>query len=113
VQQLPLKVAMGMLVTGRQISAAEAYQIGLVNEVVPLEGLIQAAERWAAEIKACAPIAVQLTKASAMACLNMSVDDALEDDERSGWVARLLKSADFREGPLAFAEKRRPVWAGC
>src|SRR5205807_4297293 len=47
--QVPLKLAMGMLLTGKQITAQEAYRIGLVNEVVPSPELITAAERWANE----------------------------------------------------------------
>jgi enoyl-CoA hydratase/carnithine racemase len=50
VRQVPLKQAMGMLLTGKQITAQEAYRIGLVNEVVPLAELMATPERWAGEI---------------------------------------------------------------
>ena len=109
-RQLPFKIAMGLLLTGRLFGAEEAHRIGLVNEVVPLADLIPAAERWAGEILECSPLSVQLTKESALDGLQHSVDEALaRDDDR---VRRLLASADFVEGPKAFSERRTPKWTG-
>jgi enoyl-CoA hydratase/carnithine racemase len=109
-RQVPFKAAMGLLLTGRLFGADEAHRIGLVNEVVPLAGLMAAAERWAGEILECSPLSVQLTKESALDGLQHSVDDALARDHDR--VRRLLASADFVEGPKAFSEKRRPLWTG-
>ena len=109
-RQLPFKVAMGLLLTGRLFGADEAHRIGLVNEVVPLADLMAAAERWAAEILECSPLSLQLTKESALDGLQHSVDEALARDR--GRVERLLASADFVEGPRAFTERRRPQWTG-
>jgi enoyl-CoA hydratase/carnithine racemase len=109
-RQLPFKVAMGLLLTGRLFGAEEAHRIGLVNEVVPLADLMATAERWAGEILECSPLSVRLTKESAFDGLQHSVDDALARDHER--VERLLASADFVEGPKAFAEKRRPQWTG-
>ena len=109
-RQVPFKLAMGLLLTGRIFGADEAYRIGLVNEVVPLADLMPAAERWAAEILECSPLSVQLTKEAAFDGLQHSVDDALERDTTG--CERLLASADFVEGPKAFAEKRKPRWTG-
>jgi enoyl-CoA hydratase/carnithine racemase len=109
-RQVPFKLAMGLLLTGKLIGAEEAYRIGLVNEVVPLPDLLPAAERWAAEILECSPFSVQLTKEAVFAGLDKSVDEAIADD--GGRVERLLASADFVEGPRAFAEKRKPEWTG-
>jgi enoyl-CoA hydratase/carnithine racemase len=109
-RQLPLKLAMGLLLTGRMVDAQEAHRIGLVNEVVPLSQLMGTAERWAAAILECSPLSVQLTKEAVFDGLQHSVDGALERDR--GRVERLLASADFVEGPKAFAEKRRPQWTG-
>src|SRR5260370_14145586 len=61
-QQIPLKQAMGMLLTGRQITAQEAYRIGLVNEVVPGGEIIAAAQPWAKANLECSPLCVRPTK---------------------------------------------------
>jgi enoyl-CoA hydratase/carnithine racemase len=109
-RQVPFKLAMGLLLTGRIFGAGEAHRIGLVNEVVPHADLTGAAERWAAEILECSPLSLQLTKEAALDGLQHSVDDALARDHDR--LQRLLASADFVEGPRAFAEKRRPQWTG-
>lgn len=109
-QQLPLKLAMGLLLTGKWLSARDAERFGLVNEVVPGEQLLATAERWANEILECSPLSVRLTKASALAGLALPVEKAIEADRERLKV--LLSSQDFREGPRAFAEKRKPNWTG-
>src|SRR5947209_7599925 len=68
--QIPLKQAMGMLLTGKQITAQEAYRVGLVNEIVPAAELMAAAERWANEIMECSPLSVRLTKEAALSGLS-------------------------------------------
>jgi len=109
-QQIPLKQAMGMLLTGRQIPAQEAYRLGLVNEVVPGTDLMAATERWANEILECSPLSVRLTKEAALAGLNSSVEEVMHMDRPR--LQRLFASQDFVEGPKAFAEKRKPNWTG-
>ena len=109
-QQIPLKQAMGMLLTGRQVSAQEAYHMGLVNEVVPGEELLAAAERWAGLILECSPLCVQLTKEAALSGLHSPVEEAVKRDRPL--LERLFASQDFIEGPKAFAEKRKPQWSG-
>ncbi|TMC25408.1 MAG: enoyl-CoA hydratase [Chloroflexi bacterium] len=109
-QQIPLKQAMGMLLTGRQIPAQEAYRLGLVNEVVPGTELLAAAERWAHEILECSPLSVRLTKEAALAGLSYPVEEAMHMDRPR--LQRLFASQDFVEGPKAFAEKRKPNWTG-
>lgn len=109
-QQIPLKQAMGMLLTGRQVSAAEAFRMGLVNEVVPGEELMAAAERWANQILECSPLSIRLTKEAVYAGLSLSLDEAMQRDRPL--MERLLSSQDFIEGPKAFAEKRKPNWTG-
>jgi len=109
-RQVPLKVAMGMLLTGRHITAEEAYRIGIVNEVVPMVDLMTTAEKWAADSIRCAPLAVRASKEGAMKGLEMSLDEAMNTEFP---VTRQLQdSEDFVEGPLAFSEKRPQNWKG-
>jgi enoyl-CoA hydratase/carnithine racemase len=111
VRQVPLKQAMGMLLTGKQITAQEAFRIGLVNQVVPFAELMVTAEQWASEILEGSPLSVRLTKEAALQGLHYSVEEAMQRD-RDGRMQRLLSSEDFVEGPRAFAEKRKPQWKG-
>lgn len=109
-QQIPLKRAMGMLLTGRQITADEAARLGLVNEVVPAAELMEAAKRWASDMLACSPMSLRVTKEAAIAGLGMPVEEAMHADETSGRLNRLFGSQDAIEGPRAFAEKRQANW---
>lgn len=109
-QQIPLKQAMGMMLTGKQITAQEAYRMGFVNEVVPGAELMATAERWASEILACSPLSVRLTKEAVLSGLTYTVEEAMQRDRPL--LQRLLASQDFVEGPKAFAEKRKPNWTG-
>ena len=70
---IPLKIAMGMMLTGKPVGVAEAARLGLVNEVVPLADLMPAAERWARAICECSPLSVQATKQAAMEGLGKSL----------------------------------------
>src|SRR6202166_3571515 len=76
-RHIPLKIAMGMMMTGRHITAAEAHRWGLVNEVVTLKDLIATAEKWAAEIMECSPLSVQASKEAAYAGLGLPIQEAL------------------------------------
>ena len=107
---ISFKTAMGMLLTGRRISAAEAYRAGLVNEVVPRADLLLAARRWADDILACAPLAVQATKEAVLKGLHLSLPDAVELIPPT--MAKALVSSDQVEGVNAFLEKRAPRWSG-
>jgi enoyl-CoA hydratase/carnithine racemase len=109
-RQIPLKIAMGYMLTGRHMSAQDAHRWGLVNEVVPLAELIPTAERWAREIMECAPLSVQATKQSAMQGLELSLEQAYNGSYEA--VQRMMASEDSKEGPRAFAERRKPVWTG-
>lgn len=110
-QQLPRKIGMEMLLTGERISAQRAYELGLVNKVVPFDQLMEAALELAQRIAVNAPLSVQASKRIAM-----GIDDGhvAADDEHWARASRegavLMTSEDAKEGPLAFAEKREPVW---
>lgn len=110
VRQLPLKIAMGMLLTGTAMSAEEAHRWGLVNEVVPADELMAAARRWAQAILECAPLSVRASKQAALAGLDLPLPDAI--NRRYESMLRQVGSQDSQEGPRAFAEKRKPVWRG-
>jgi crotonobetainyl-CoA hydratase len=110
-RQIPLKQAMGMLLTGRRISAREAQALGLVNEVVPGTELLPAARRWADAILECSPVSVRTTKQVATRGLRFaSLEEAMS--QRYDEIRDLVLSEDFGEGPRAFAEKRPPRWKG-
>ena len=109
-RSIPHKIAMGIMLTGRRITAAEAARLGLVNEVVPAKDLLATAERWAREIGECSPLAVQATKQAALQGLGRPLEEAIRGSYAA--VQRLFTSEDAVEGPLAFAEKRKPRWKG-
>ncbi len=109
-RQIPLKTAMGFMLTGRHIPAPRAYELGLVNEVVPLAGLDEAVARWVADIVRCAPLSVRATKEAALRGLALPLDDV--GNARFEWEMKRRSSADAVEGPRAFAEKRAPNWTG-
>jgi enoyl-CoA hydratase/carnithine racemase len=110
-RQIPLKQAMGMLMTGRLIDGEEGRRLGFVNEVVPAAQLMEAAERWASEMLECSPLLLQLTKESAQAGFGLPIDEAIALDWEAR-IPRMLASQDYVEGPKAFAEKRAPIWTG-
>jgi len=110
-RQIPQKQAMGMLLTGRRLSAREAFALGLVNEVVPGAELLPAARRWADAILACSPISVRTSKQVVAQGLRFaSLEEAMS--QRYDTIRELVLSEDFQEGPRAFAEKRKPRWKG-
>ncbi|HSJ97071.1 MAG TPA: enoyl-CoA hydratase-related protein [Myxococcota bacterium] len=110
-RQIPLKHAMGMLLTGRRVSAEEGMRFGFVNEVVPAGQALAGARRWADAILECSPVSVRTSKAVALQSLaHASLEESLA--ARYDAVAELVRSEDFGEGPRAFAEKRKPIWKG-
>lgn len=110
-RQIGLKKAMGMILTGRFIGAQEALSLGLVNEVVAPDALMASVETWCAEILANSPAAIRASKQSVMRGLDEpSLEAAMQNQDAYPAFADWRKSADAREGPRAFAEKRKPNW---
>lgn len=111
VDHLPRKIALEMLFTGEPMSAADALKWGLINEVVPDGTVVDAAIALADRITCNAPLAVWASKRVAM-----GVDKGVIVGDEPGWartlreVVAVMRSEDAKEGPLAFAEKRQPVW---
>ena len=110
-RQMPMKDAMKLILTGERIGAQEAKRISLINEVVPRAELMARARALADTILLCAPLAVQASKQVMLQSLHEP------DLQRAMQVTydaaeRMLNSQDAIEGPLAFAQKRKPVWTG-
>jgi dehydration protein DpgD len=109
-RQAPLKVAMGHLLTGKTISASRAYELGLVNEMVPPSDLDRCVADWICDLKACAPLAVRSIKEVCQLTSHLSLERAFAQSSRAEEIRRTSK--DAKEGPLAFVEKRKPKWIG-
>jgi len=107
------KRALGMILTGRRVPAAEGHALGFVNEVVKQGEAVTAAKRWAAQVLECSPMSIRASKeAVTRGLMEASVKAALENQRNYDAVRAMYRSEDFREGPLAFAQKRPPLWKG-
>jgi enoyl-CoA hydratase/carnithine racemase len=105
-RSIPLAKAMEMILTARRISAQEASELGLINKVVPQAELMDEVERWIATLLERGPLALRAAKQAILQGLNMTLDEGMQLEQRL--MAGLLKTEDAREGPLAFAQKRKP-----
>jgi enoyl-CoA hydratase/carnithine racemase len=108
-RMIPRKQALGMILTGRRVSAAEGKELGFVNEVVPEGEALAAARRWAAQIFECSPMAIRASKQVVYRSLDAPT---LEAAMTATYPAQQENAAsqDFIEGPRAFAERRKPNW---
>ena len=109
-RQLSWCHAMELLFTGDPITAQDAYRIGLVNRVVPLSQLMPTAEAMARRICENGPLAVRTFKEVAVRSMNMPLDQALALEYLTG--RHIFTTEDAKEGPRAFAEKRKPTFRG-
>jgi enoyl-CoA hydratase/carnithine racemase len=113
-QRLPRLIsaaaAAEMILLGKPVSAEEAYRIGLVNRVVPLEQLIPTAEQWAAKICQNGPLAVQRAKEAMSRGSNMTLDEGLRLE--LAFFEEVLQSEDYAEGLRALKEERKPEYKG-
>jgi enoyl-CoA hydratase len=110
VRQIPYTIAADILLTGRHIKAAEAKEIGLIGHVVPDGEALAKALELAELIAANGPLAVQAILRTIRETEGMPENDAFHIDAKLG--VEVFKSADAKEGPRAFAEKRKPTFVG-
>ncbi|WP_329297142.1 enoyl-CoA hydratase-related protein [Streptomyces sp. NBC_00659] len=109
-RQAPYRAAMGHLLTGRRMSAARAYELGLVNEAVPYDELDDCVDGWLEDMLRCAPLSLRAIKEAAATSATMPLEQAFAT--RYVWEERRMHSRDAEEGPRAFVEKRPPKWTG-
>lgn len=110
-REIGTKQALGMILTGRRVPAAEGQALGFVNEVVPDGEVVEAAKRWAAQILECSPMSIRASKQAVYQGLGHAGVEAAYAGKYDA-VRAMVSSEDFVEGPLAFAEKRAPDWKG-
>ena len=111
-RMIPLKHAMGMMLTGRRVGADEGCRLGFVTAVVPHDRLMAEARRWANEILECSPMSIRATKQVVMRSLDVpALETAMHNLDYPAYVD-MTCGDDAIEGPLAFAEKRKPAWKG-
>jgi len=109
-KRIPPAIALELALTGDPIDARRALELGLINRVVPADKLMEEAMALATTIADNAPLAVRTSK--------RVMKEAGELPDADGWginnaaVPEVFGSADAREGPIAFAEKRKPNWSG-
>lgn len=102
--------AMEMLLTGEPISAEEALQYRLINQVVPVENYLEEAMKLAQKIAEQPPLSVRLMKQSALMALDSPLEQALQFERNAVYL--LFSSDDQKEGMKAFLEKRKPRFEG-
>jgi E-phenylitaconyl-CoA hydratase len=105
-RQLPYAIAMEMLLLGRRLTASEALTYGLVNRVVPLPDLMPTAEQYARRLCENGPLALRAVKELAIRSQSVPLEHGLRLEE--SFQEFLRTTEDAREGPRAFAEKRKP-----
>ncbi len=109
-KQIGLAATLELCLTAQPVTAQRAYDMGFLNKVVPGDQLMEETMTMAAQIAENAPLAVQYFKELAYRGLNMSTQDI--SSLTYHMYDRLLTTEDSKEGPRAFAEKRRPNWQG-
>ena len=107
---LPLSVAMEMVLTGDPISAEQAMQYGLINDLCQPGEALDAARRLAHRVNVNGPLAVRESRRLVLESFTQSDHEAITAAGQAQMGLR--HTEDFREGPLAFIEKRPPVWKG-
>ncbi|MFQ5873277.1 MAG: enoyl-CoA hydratase/isomerase family protein [Dehalococcoidia bacterium] len=107
---IPFRRALELLLTGDRIGAEDAYQLGLVNKVLPASEVMKGAEELAEKINSNGPLAVRAIKELAYKGMDMPLEQGLRLETLVG--DRIRMTEDAKEGPLAFVEKRKPEYKG-
>jgi E-phenylitaconyl-CoA hydratase len=107
---IPQAIAMKMLLTGERIQAVEAYRVGLISDLVPLDELLATAEKIAQKISENGHLAVNAVKKLVIDGQNMSLDDGIQVERLM--FGLLKNTVDRIEGRKAFSEKRKPIYKG-
>ena len=112
-RQIGLKQAMGLVLSAQRVSAGEGLRMGFVTQVVANDDLADVVSQWCDNILAGAPLAIQASKEAMLKGLDEdSLAAAMSAQEAYPHFHRWRRSADAKEGPKAFAEKRKPQWSG-
>ncbi|HEY5239234.1 MAG TPA: enoyl-CoA hydratase-related protein [Rhizomicrobium sp.] len=112
-REIGTKQALGMILTGRRVSAAEGKSLGFVNDVVPAADVMATAKKWAQQILELSPMSVRASKQAVYRGLTeASVADGLQNQYSYPAMQAMFRSEDLMEGPMAFAQKRPPQWKG-
>ena len=109
-RQIGEKRCRDLLLTGRLVEASEAKELGLVNEIVSSERLVDRAHELAADLLAASPSSITRAKHLLVSAAAAGVDHDLERAVLES--ARVRCTPDFKEGLAAFLEKRKPIWQG-
>jgi len=107
---VPLAFAMELMLTGERFDAQTALRFGLVSRVVPADQLMPTVEEVAAKSLECGPLAVRAIKEAVLQGRQMSLEEGLKLESRL--AGAVMRSEDAREGPTAFAQKRKPEYKG-
>jgi methylglutaconyl-CoA hydratase len=109
-RQVGEKIARDLLLTGRVFDTTEALKIGLINEIVPPDKLLDRARELAAQLAENSPLSLSNTKRLLADYARAELDSQIEAAIREN--AGIRESVDFREGIASFLEKRKPKWTG-
>jgi len=107
-RQLSFPAAMEFLLTAEAFPASRALELGLINEIVEPEQLMDRALWWSGRILANGPLAIRATKESVLRGLNVTMKEAYKIEQELSQM--VFASEDAKEGPKAFAEKRKANW---